>query len=106
MAIYVTTALGRDVPQHEWGTVVEDLVLKVLHDFRMSPFNPNNQPMTRTQLANASGLSPQEAEATAEALAEKGYVRKVQSHPEPSFSITGAGVTFVRNMPQGFASAR
>ncbi len=104
MAIYYETALGRQVPQHEWGTVLKDLVLKVLHDFRMSPFNPNNLPMTKVQLANAAGLSPNEADATAEALVTEGFVERIQEPNGAAYRITGKGVIFVRNVPQGLAS--
>src|SRR5438105_1161845 len=104
MAIYVTTALGRSVPQHEWGTILDDLILKVLYDFRMSPFNKSNAPLTLTQLANAAGVSPNDASAHAESLAADGLVEVIRLGEEPAYKITGKGVTFVRNTPQGLAS--
>ena len=107
MATYITTALGRDVPAYEAGTVLQDLVLKVLFDFRMSPFNGNNVPLGRMALSMATRISPQEVDAVAEALHQEGKVERiVPAKGEPSYKITGPGVVFVRNMPQGLQSLR
>jgi len=103
MAFYHTTALGRMVPASELGTVLEDLVLKVLHDFRMSPFNRSNAPLDETGLADAANLSPQQATALAESLARKGLVEQAGTRP-PAFRISGSGVVFVMNLPQGIPS--
>jgi hypothetical protein len=98
VAYYVTTALGREVPLEDWGAVNGDTILKVLHDYRVSPFNPQNLPLPVTALANATGLSPADAEALAESLTAQGLV---EAAGQGRFRITGSGVVFVRNaVPQ------
>jgi hypothetical protein len=39
------TALGRLVPTNEAQTVLEDAILRLLYDYRLSPQNPSNVPM-------------------------------------------------------------
>lgn len=105
MTRFVTTAIGREVPQQDWETLMRDLVLKVLHDFRLSPFNPDNVPMTVTELASASGLSQQEAQVAAEALERDHFLEPVLQAPlSVGYRITSQGLVFVRNAPQATAS--
>jgi hypothetical protein len=77
--------------------VGKDRVLKILHGYRMSPFNVHNQPMPSTSLANASGFLPNEAEAYADTLSKliPPLVERFVE-PEPKYRITSAGVNFVQ----------
>jgi len=104
---FLTTALGRTVPEGQIGTVLEDLILKVLFDYRMSPFNASNTPMALSALAKAAMIDEKLALAFAEALSQKGLVEK---HPQKlmgkdAFRISGTGVVEVHNVPQGVAGA-
>ena len=105
--IFVTTALGRMVPQDQVGTVLEDLVLKVLFDYRMSPFNASNSPMPLSALAKSTGIDPKLAAAYAESLSASGLVEKYPQKfmGSDAFRITGKGVVEVQNVPQGLAGA-
>ncbi len=104
----IETALGRLVPENEAQTVLEDAVLRLLFDYRLNPQNPNNVPMKLSVIAQAVSASPALAQAALDAMGGD-TPPKVEECPEfqgePTFRITGAGVRFVRNMPQGLASA-
>jgi predicted transcriptional regulator len=105
--IFVTTALGRMVPQDQLKTVIEDLVLKALFDYCMNPFNASNSPMPLAALAKSAGIDGNLAAAYAEALSGKGLVEKhpAQIKSADAFRITGKGVVEVQNVPQGLMSA-
>jgi len=94
MGYYVTTALGRQVPVENEGTVLEDLVLKILYDYSRSPFNPNNEPISPARLSKASRLSEQDAMDVAESLVVDGLVEK----SGPGYRISGNGVVLVMNL--------
>ncbi len=101
------TALGRLVPAHEAQTVLEDAVLRLLFDYRMNPQNPNNVPMKLSEIVRA--VSADEPLVAAALDAMKGIspplVEEMAAwQAERAFRITGSGVRFVRNMPQGLAS--
>ena len=101
------TALGRLVPAHEVQTVLEDAVLRILFDYRMSPQNPNNVPMKLSEIARAVPAEPQLVTAALDAMREQAQPLVEEAGPfqqEPTFRITGSGVRFVRNMPQGVPS--
>ncbi len=104
--IHVTTALGRLVPEYEAGTVFQDLVLKVLFDFRMSRFNSNNVPMPLSALAKATRADPREVKAIADSLVEgsQPLLERMSFQGEDAYRMTGRGVVFVQNVPQGLAS--
>jgi hypothetical protein len=95
MAYAIRTALGRSVPVEDWGAIHGDTILKVLHDYRMSPFNPNNEPIDAEALCNATGLSPAEVQALCEKLAHEHYV---EIPADRTYRITGEGVIFVRSL--------
>jgi hypothetical protein len=103
---YVTTALGRMVPEHEQGTAFQDLVLKILFDYRMSPFNSANTPMPLSSLAKTARADPGQVRTVAVSLAALAppLVERLTLQGE-AFRITGSGVVFVQNVPQGLASA-
>lgn len=102
------TALGRLVPVNEAQTVLEDAVLRLLFEYRLNPQNPNNAPMKLSAISQAVSSDPALVQAALDAMTADAPP-KVDSRGlfqgEPAFSISGAGVRFVRNMPQGFASA-
>jgi hypothetical protein len=94
------------IPENEVGTDFQDLVLKLLFDFRMSPFNRTNLAMPLSTLAKSARAEPKEVEAIADSLVEQKpqLVEKVRSPYEPAFRITGQGVVFVQNAAQGLLS--
>ncbi len=101
------TALGRLVPTHEFQTVLEDAVLRLLFDYRMSPQNPNNVPMKLPDIVRAVSSDAQQVVAAIDALRESApplVEECAQFQGERAFRITGSGVRFVRNMPQGLSS--
>jgi 3-hydroxyacyl-CoA dehydrogenase len=101
------TALGRLVPIHEGQTFLEDSVLKVLFEYRMSPHNPNNVPMKLSDIVRSVASEDQLVAAALDALKEQAppLVEERESFQQNrTFRITGSGVGFVRNMPQGVAS--
>jgi hypothetical protein len=103
----IETALGRIVPANEAQTVLEDAVLSLLHGYRMSPQNPKNAPMKLSEIARGVSSDPVLVEAALEALMERTppLVKEREAfQQERTFSITGSGVGFVRNMPQGLDS--
>jgi hypothetical protein len=104
--LYVTTPLGRMVPQHETGTVFQDLVLKILFDYRMSPFNSANVPLTLSALAKTARADAKEVRAIVESLTrlQPPLVEQSRFQGEDAYSITGNGVVFVQNIPPGMAS--
>jgi DNA-binding IclR family transcriptional regulator len=97
MAYLVTTALGRVVPLAQWGTIAQDLALKVLHDFSRSPFNPHNQALGLSGLARAAHLPPQDAGDAVESLVQQKLAERVASAAEPAYRITALGAMFVVN---------
>ena len=97
-----TTALGRMVPENEFGTDLQDLILKLLFDYRMSPFNSSNAPMPLSSLAGAARVDPKRVEVIAESLRELSppLVERVEFQGG-AYRITGQGVLFVQNASQG-----
>lgn len=101
------TVLGRLVPTHELQTVLEDAVLWLLFEYRMSPQNPNNVPMKVSNIMRAVSSEAPLVIAALDALREGTpplVEESEQIQQERTFRITGSGVRFVRNMPQGLAS--
>jgi hypothetical protein len=101
------TALGRLVPTNELQTVLEDAILRLLYDFRLNPQNPNNVPMKLSDIAHAVAHPDALVLAALDALreAEPPLIEEAPVFQRArTFRITGAGVRFVRNMPQGLAS--
>ncbi len=101
------TALGRLVPTNEVQTVLEDSILRLLFDYRMNPQNPTNVPMRNSAIARALSTEPALIDAALDALKESNpplVEERGLFEQERTFSITGTGVRFVRNMPQGVAS--
>ena len=91
------------VPENEVGTDFQDLILKLLFDYRMSPFNSSNAPMPLSSLAGAARVDPKKVEAIADSLKELSppLVEKVNFQGS-AYRITGQGVLFVQNAGQGF----
>lgn len=100
------TALGRLVPLNEVQTVLEDAILRLLFDYRMHPQNPDNAPMTLARVVHAVSSEPPLVIAALDALKEQNppLVEERGTSQQRTFSITGTGVRFVRNMQQGLAS--
>lgn len=92
----MTTALGREVPIEDWTSLHRDTILKVLYEYRMSAFNPNDEPLALTALCNATGLSPADTTGLCEQLRQQGLVDAV---PDGRYRVTDAGVGLVRNAP-------
>jgi hypothetical protein len=94
------------VPEHEAGTVLQDLVLKILFDYRMSPFNSGRVPMTLSSVAKAARVGAKTIGAVADSLAELSppLVEILEFQGEPAYRLSGSGVVFVQNVPQGLAS--
>lgn len=102
------TALGRLVPANERQTVLEDAILRLLFDYRMHPQNPNNVPMKLSDIVHAVSSEERLVLAALDALKEDAppLVEERDIFQQGrTFRITGSGVRFVRNMPQGIASA-
>ena len=93
-----TTALGRTVPAHEGGAAFQDLVLKLLFDYWMSPFNSGKAPMPLPSLAKAARADAKEVQAVADSLAEISppLVEKVDFQGG-AYRITSSGVVFAQN---------
>jgi hypothetical protein len=103
----VTTALGRFVGAHESQTVLEDAILALLFDYRMNPQNPNNVPMKLSDIVRAVASDGPLVQVAIDALREEIpplVEEREKFQGERSFSITGTGARFVRNMPQGMDS--
>jgi hypothetical protein len=101
------TALGRLVPAHEAQTVLEDAVLGLLFDYRMNAQNPNNVPIRLSDIVRAVSADEALVVAALDAMKEAAPPFVEETPPfqaERAFRITGSGVRFVRNMPQGLAS--
>ena len=101
------TALGRLVPVHEIQTVLEDAILRLLFEYRLNPQNPNNVPMKLSHIVHAVSSEQSRVVAALDALKEQqpALVEEREAfQQERTFRITGSGVRFVRNMPQGLAS--
>jgi hypothetical protein len=101
------TALGRLVHDYEHQTVLEDAILSVLFTYRMHPQNPNNVPMKLGTLVQAVNAEPAYVVAALDGLKELKPPLVEESdkfQTERTFRITGAGVRFVRSVPQGLAS--
>lgn len=101
------TALGRLVPTNEVQTVLEDSILRVLFEYRMNPQNPNNVPMKLANIVRGVNSNAAMVLAALDALRET-QPPLVEEGPlfqqERTFRISGTGVRFVRNIPQGLAS--
>jgi hypothetical protein len=101
----IETALGRLVPAHKDQTILEDAILSLLYDYYVNPQNPNNVPMKLSNIAGAVAASPALVLAALDALAtERQVVEGPQFQQERTFAISGLGVRFVRDMPQGIES--
>lgn len=100
MALYSTTALGRMVPYGRWGDVHRDLVLKILYDYGMSPFNVAHDFLGLLPLANACGLAPNQTQFASDALVTEGLVERppAAAGAEPRYRITGPGAQYVQNL--------
>ncbi len=98
------TAIGRLVPTNELQTVLEDAILSLLFDFRMHPQNPDNVPMKLERIVHAVTSKDQLVLAALDALKEQSPPL-VEEYPlkdgQRAFRITGTGVRFVQNVPQG-----
>ena len=102
------TALGRLVPTNEAQTVLEDAILKLLFDYRMNPQNPSNVPMKLSAIVRTVSVEEALVLAALDALKEERppLVEELPSfQQERTFRITGTGVRFVRNVPQGIYGA-
>jgi hypothetical protein len=102
-----TTALGRDVSPHETQTILEDAILSLLFNFRMHPQNPNNAPLKLSEIARAVSEDERLVIAALDTLRgdRPPLVEETEEfESERAFRLTGHGVRFVRNMPQGLAS--
>lgn len=100
----VETALGRLVPTNELQTVLEDAVLKLLYDYRLNPQNPNNVPMKLSDVARAVSSESTIVAAALDAMKEQQpplVEERIPFQGDRTFSITGTGARFVRNVPQG-----
>ncbi len=97
--IYQTTALGRMVPESDAGTALQDLILKLLYDYRMSPFNAGNVPLKLSAIVEAARVETKLIHAIADSLTEGStpLVEKQQFQGEDAYRITGNGVVFVQN---------
>jgi len=98
------TALGRLVPTNEVQTVLEDAILKLLFDYRLNPQNPKNVPMKLSNIVRAVSSEGSLVVAALDAMKEQQppLVEERESYQQDrTFSITGSGVRFVRNLPQG-----
>ncbi len=103
------TALGRLVPPNEGQTVLEDSVLHLLYSYRLNPQNPDNAPMKLSDIVHAVLSDAAFVAAALDALQESTpplVEERAQTQGERTFSITGTGVRFVRNMLQGLASVQ
>jgi hypothetical protein len=99
------TALGRFVPAHMTQTILEDAVLSLLFDYRMNPQNPGNAPLKLSRIVHAVAENEGLVLAALEALKQERKVEERESfQQERTFGITGLGVRFVRDMPQGIDS--
>jgi hypothetical protein len=101
------TALGRLVPTNEVQTVLEDAILKLLYDYRLNPQNPKNVPMKLSDIVRAVSSEQAVVIAALDALKEQQPPLVEERGPyqqDRTFSITGSGVRFVRNQPQGLLS--
>jgi hypothetical protein len=101
------TALGRLVPTNEVQTALEDAILRLLFDYRLNPQNPNNVPMKLSDIARAVSTEEPLVVAALDALMEEQpplVEEREKFQQDRTFNITGTGVRFVRNMPQGILS--
>ena len=107
------TAIGRLVPVDRPQLVLQDSILRLLYEFRLHPQNPNNVPMGLSSIVHAVVADRNLVLAALDALKEESPPKVKEHEPtreqipggslpaERAFSITGAGVRFVRDMPQG-----
>ncbi|NJL24950.1 MAG: hypothetical protein HC902_07100 [Calothrix sp. SM1_5_4] len=80
----------------------------MLYNYRMSPQNPNNAPMKVSEITRAVLGSDPLVVAALEALMEQNpplVEEREKFQQEHTFSITGTGVRFVRNIPQDVVGA-
>jgi hypothetical protein len=102
------TALGRLVPTNEVQTVLEDAILRLGFDYRVNPQNANNVPLKLSDIVRAVSADEPLVIAALDAMKESSpslVEERDLFQGERAFAITGTGVRFVRNMPQGTASA-
>ena len=104
------TALGRLVPIHETQTVLEDSILQLLYGFRMNPQNPDNAFLALPRIVSTVSADEALVVAALDGLREVSppLVEQAREHgellpQEKRFRITGSGVRFIRNLPQGLA---
>jgi len=98
---------GRAASAAEGGSV-QDSVLRVLFDYRMSPQNPKNVPMKLSDIVRAVSSNDRLVVAALDSLKElqPPYIEEGKEfQQERTFSITGSGVRFVRNMSQDLVGA-
>lgn len=77
----------------DWTGYRQDLVLRVLHDFRLSPFNPEGAAMMAVSpIATAVNVSIPELTALCDPLVAKGLVETVDGR---AYRITDTGVKLV-----------
>lgn len=99
----VETALGRLVPVNEADTYLEDAILRLLFEYRVSPGNPGNAPLTLSEISRSVVADRVLVLAALDAL--RGLVpplveQRDDLRGEKTFGITPSGVRFVRNLPQ------
>jgi hypothetical protein len=74
----------------------------------LNPQNPKNVPMKLSDIVRAVSSEQTLVVAALDALSEQQpplVEENVPFQQDRTFNITGSGVRFVRNIPQGFASA-
>lgn len=96
MAYYITTALGREVPTEDRTAVLGDTILKVLYDFRTSPFLPRDHEGSRDveALARVTGLSDEGVRRVCQQLENRGFL---EVPGEARWRISDAGIEYVRD---------
>lgn len=96
----ITTALGRRIPSCAIDIEAEDRILKVLLDFRTSPFNPEEVPTELSSLCNCYGLESAGAIAATLVHRDPPLVEECTVDGEPAFRITVAGVIYALSVPE------
>lgn len=91
----MTTPLGRYVMLGDWTAYRQDLVLKVLHDFKFNPFNPEELALDERTLAAAMNVPPPELPGLCQPLVARGLVEVVGAS---ALRITDAGVQVVLSL--------
>ena len=88
----MTTPLGRDVPLGDWTAYRQDSILKVLYDFRFSPFNPEGAALGVRPIATATNVPIPELTTLCDPLVARGLVERIDNR---AYHITDTGVRFV-----------